>query len=68
MNGNIVINQQPSLPTSERSAPKTKTKCQKRVKAAHFQKSNNKCSQMRTPTMSITSDILDFLGYDKSIK
>ena len=57
MNCNIVINQQLSLPTSERSAPKTKTKYQKRVEA-----------QMRTPTMSITSDILDFLGYDKSIK
>ena len=35
MNWNIVINQQPSLPTSERSAPETKTKDQKRVEAAH---------------------------------
>ena len=34
MNWNIVINQQPSLPTSERSAPETKTKDQKRVEAA----------------------------------
>ena len=31
MNCNIVINQQPSLPTSERSASETKTKDQKRV-------------------------------------
>ena len=68
MNCNIVINQQPSLPTSERSAPKTKTKDQKRVEAVHCQKSNNECFQMRAPIMFITSDILDFLGYDKSIK
>ena len=34
MNCNIVINQQPSLPTSEGSAPQTKTKGQKRVAAA----------------------------------
>ena len=34
MNCNIVINQQPSLPTSERSAPETKIKDQKRVEAA----------------------------------
>ena len=34
MNWNIVINQQPSLPTSERSAPETKTEDQKRVEAA----------------------------------
>ena len=35
MNCNIVINQQPSLPTSERSAPQTRTKDQKRVEAVH---------------------------------
>ena len=34
MNYNIVINQQPSLPTSERSARETKTKDQKSVEAA----------------------------------
>ena len=34
MNCNIVINQQPSLPTSERSAPEIKTKGHKRVEAA----------------------------------
>ena len=34
MNFNIIINQQPSMPTSERPAPETKTKDQKRVKAA----------------------------------
>ena len=34
MNCNIVINQQPSLPTSERSAPATKTKDQRCVEAA----------------------------------
>ena len=34
MNCNIVINQQTSLPTSERSAPETKIKDQKRVEAA----------------------------------
>ena len=35
MNCNIiVINQQPSLPISDRSAPETKTKDQKRVEAA----------------------------------
>ena len=34
MNCNILINQQPSLPTSERSAPETKIKDQKRVEAA----------------------------------
>ena len=34
MNCNIVINQQPSLPTSERSAPETKTKDQKSVEVA----------------------------------
>ena len=34
MNCNIVINQQLSLPTSDRSAPETKTKDQKRVEAA----------------------------------
>ena len=35
MNCNIVINQQPYLPTSEICTPKTKTKDQKRVEAAH---------------------------------
>ena len=34
MNWNNVTNQQPSMPTSERAAPETKTKDQKRVKAA----------------------------------
>ena len=34
MSCNIVINQQPSLPTSDRSAPETKVKNQKRVEAA----------------------------------
>ena len=34
MNCNIVINQQPSLPTSERSAPEIRTKGHKRVEAA----------------------------------
>ena len=34
MNCNIVINQQLSLPTSDRSALETKTKDQKRVEAA----------------------------------
>ena len=34
MNCNIIINQQPSLSTLERSAPKTKTKDQKRFEAA----------------------------------
>ena len=34
MNYNIVINQQPSLPTSGRSVPETKTKDQKRVETA----------------------------------
>ena len=40
MNCNIVINQQPSLPTSERSAPETKTKDQKRVEAARRSREN----------------------------
>ena len=35
MNCNIVINQQSSLPDSERTAPETKTKDLKRVEAAH---------------------------------
>ena len=36
MNCNIVSNQQPwFLPTSERSAPETKTRDQKRVEVAH---------------------------------
>ena len=34
MNCNIAINQQPSLPTSDRSAPETKPKDQKHVEAA----------------------------------
>ena len=34
MNCNIAINQQPSLPTSERSTPETKAKDQKRVETA----------------------------------
>ena len=34
MNCNIVINQQPSLPTSDRSATETKTNDQKRFEAA----------------------------------
>ena len=34
MNCNNVINQQPSMPTSERPAPEAKTKGQKRVEAA----------------------------------
>ena len=33
MSCNIVINQQPSLPASDRSAPKTKVKDQKRAEA-----------------------------------
>ena len=33
MNCNIVINEQPSLPASNRSTPETKAKDQKRVEA-----------------------------------
>ena len=40
MNCNILINQQPSLPTSERSAPETKIKDQKRVEAARIGQEN----------------------------
>ena len=40
MNCNIVINQQPSLPSLDRSAPKTKTKYQKRVETAHRGREN----------------------------
>ena len=41
MNCNIiVINQQPSLPISDRSAPETKTKDQKRVEAACSNREN----------------------------
>ena len=40
MNCNIVINQQPHLPTSEICTPKTKTKDQKRVEAAHRSQEN----------------------------
>ena len=42
MNCNIVINQQPSLPRSERSAPETKTKEQKGVEAARWGQENYK--------------------------
>ena len=40
MNCNIVINQQPSLPTSDRSAPETKAKDQKRVEATRRDRKN----------------------------
>ena len=40
MNCNIVINQQPSLPSLDRSSPKTKTKDQKRVETAHRGREN----------------------------
>ena len=40
MNCNILINQQPSLPTSERSAPETKIKDQKRVEATRTGQEN----------------------------
>ena len=40
MNCNIVINQQPSLPTSERSDPETKTKDQKRVETVRRSQEN----------------------------
>ena len=40
MNCNIAINQQPSLPTLDRSAPETKTKYQKRVEAARRGREN----------------------------
>ena len=40
MNCNIVINQQPSLPTSDRSVPETKAKDQKRVEAARRDREN----------------------------
>ena len=41
MNCNIAINQQPSsLPDSDRSAPETKTKNQKRVEAARKGREN----------------------------
>ena len=40
MNCNIVINQQPSLPSLDRSSPKTKTKDQKRVETAHTGREN----------------------------
>ena len=40
MSCKIVINQQPSLPTSDRSTPETKTKDQKRVEAAHRRREN----------------------------
>ena len=40
MNCNIVINQQLSLPTSEKSAPETKTKDQKRVEASRNSREN----------------------------
>ena len=35
MSCNIVINQQPSLPASDRSAPETKVKDQKRIETSH---------------------------------
>ena len=35
MSCNIVINQQPSLPASYRSAPETKVKDQKRIETSH---------------------------------
>ena len=40
MNCNIVINQQPSLPTSDRSAPETKAKDQKHVEAGRRDREN----------------------------
>ena len=40
MNCNIVIHQQPSLPTSDRSAPETKAKDQKRVEAGRRDREN----------------------------
>ena len=40
MSCNIVINQQPSLTTSDRPAPETKTKDQKRVEAARRGREN----------------------------
>ena len=40
MNCNIVINQQPSLPTSDRSATETKTNDQKRFEAARRDQEN----------------------------
>ena len=40
MSCSIVINQQPSLTTSDRPAPETKTKDQKRVKAARKGREN----------------------------
>ena len=40
MSCNIVINQQPSLITSDRPAPETKTKDQKRVEAARRSREN----------------------------
>ena len=40
MRRSIVINQQPSLPASDRSAPKVKVKDQKRAEAARRGKEN----------------------------
>ena len=40
MSCNIVINQQPSLPASDRSAPETKVKYQKHVEAARRDRDN----------------------------
>ena len=40
MSCNIVINQQPSLPASDRPAHKTKAKDQKRIEAAHRGREN----------------------------
>ena len=52
MSCNIVINQEPSLPVSNRSPPETKVKDQKRVEAARRGREN----YMKTPRERILKD------------
>ena len=70
MNCNIVINQQPSLPTSERSARETKTKDQKSVEAAlrgrenYMKKVKEKLLKDNQKTQMTLKEFIDYFQQD----
>ena len=70
MNCNIVINQQPFLPTSERSAPETKKKDKKRVETAsrgrekYMKKLKEKLLKDNQKTQMTLKEFIDYFQQD----
>ena len=70
MSCNIVINQKPSLPASDRSAPKAKAKDQKRVKAAcrgrenYMKKPKERLLKDNQKTQMTLKEFIDYFQQD----